>query len=424
MQCLFRLALMLPLAALSFVATFTLLPRTPAADGPATAFTAPTAQTVASAIHSPSTHPAPQTLPPLTGNDLDPWWSTVPTSHDAQATSVTILDACVKVRQGSAGGSGVMVGRAQDGRVAVLSAAHIFGTVGRASVALRDGTSHPAYVHALDRGADVALLSAQIPVNKPLVFTQVAAEQPTPGTMTIKIGFPAYAKGGANVRWGAAVPTRGGFLFNAALFVRPGDSGGGVFTEDGALVSIVSGYTSGDTLWGTGTAALHRMVTKHGWASCILPKGRPLLPRRPAPPPSPGPGPGSKPSPGEPFPKPLPGPPGVEPPKPEPLPCPVQPGPAGPPGPVGPAGPAGPVGPVGPKGDRGEPGPLGPVGPPGPGLDTSRLDRLEQEVERLRRQVYLAELLDEQGVVKQRVQFGADQPLRLKLIPVKPAPAK
>ena len=124
----------------------------------------------------------------------------------------------------------------------------------------------------------------------------------------------------------------------------------------------------------------------------------------------------------------------------------------------------GPVGPQGPKGEPGEgadlgliavlraqiaqqrkeiddlktqtrlPGPMGPAGPkgePGQSVDVDKLaailQRLETQNTKLNSDVvalqsarYTAELLDTAGNVRQRVEFGKAQPLKLKLIPVKP----
>jgi len=87
--------------------------------------------------------------------------------------------------------------------------------------------------------------------------------------------------------------------------------------------------------------------------------------------------------------------------------------------------PQGEKGEPGERGARGERGPIGPQGEEGPqgeagkDADPSRLLFLEQEVARLRNTRLVAELLDEKGEVKQRVEFGPDKPLRLKLVPVK-----
>lgn len=94
---------------------------------------------------------------------------------------------------------------------------------------------------------------------------------------------------------------------------------------------------------------------------------------------------------------------------------------AGKPGRDGLAGPAGPPGIAGLPGKDGAPGL---AGAPGRDVDASKLAALEAELDRLRNQRFIAELLDESGAVKQRVQFGPDQPLRLKLLPIKPSPGK
>lgn len=84
----------------------------------------------------------------------------------------------------------------------------------------------------------------------------------------------------------------------------------------------------------------------------------------------------------------------------------------------GPAGPAGPQGLAGNPGAAGPRGTAGLPGPPGKDADAAKIAALEAELAKLR-QPFIAELLDEKGTVKQRVLFGPEQPLRLKLVPVK-----
>lgn len=342
-----------------------------------------------------------QQLDPVSVEQLSAWWA----AQQTTSTDATILQTVVKVQQGNAGGSGVMVGRAANHEVIVLSAAHIFRAIGHAQVSI-DGVSYPARVVHFDRKTDAALLTAKVPESKAVVTTLVAAEQPAAGTVTVKIGFPAYAKGQANVRWGPVVATRQAFLFNAQLYVRSGDSGGGVFTEDGRLVSIVSGYTSSDTLWGTGTESLKQMLIVNGWDCAICKPRRDNAPKQPR------------------QDKPLPKPPGAEQPS-KPMPpaedlrkvleeiaalraevAGIKPVP-------------GPAGPKGDPGESGSAGPRGPTGSPGKDADLSRLRALEEELEKLRSRRFRAELLDEKGNLKQTVEFGPDKPLRIKLVPVK-----
>lgn len=98
---------------------------------------------------------------------------------------------------------------------------------------------------------------------------------------------------------------------------------------------------------------------------------------------------------------------------------------AGKPGPQGPQGIQGPAGLPGPKGDKGDKGDPGLAG-----LDVAKLvsvienldkqnKSLAAELTTLQNTRYTAELYDIAGKIKQRVEFGKDQPLRLKLIPVK-----
>jgi hypothetical protein len=103
---------------------------------------------------------------------------------------------------------------------------------------------------------------------------------------------------------------------------------------------------------------------------------------------------------------------------------------AGQPGPPGAAGPQGPAGPAGPQ------------GPPGTSIDTTALTAqigamldsklasrdqkiaaLQAQIDALKAQQMTCLLYDENGNIKQQVQFGFGTPLRLKLVPVTPTTA-
>lgn len=97
------------------------------------------------------------------------------------------------------------------------------------------------------------------------------------------------------------------------------------------------------------------------------------------------------------------------------------------PGPAGEPGKPGRDGAPGKDGLPGSVGPAGPAGPPGaPGkdVDPATVAALQAELEKLRKTLYVAELYDEQGKLLQRVEFGAGVPLKIELVPVKPAPPK
>ena len=353
------------------------------------------------------------------------WWASEPAAARLAAEKPTALDACVKVFQSNRGGSGVMVGRRADtGFTVILSAAHVFLSTGPARVKTVAGQSYDAYVYDLDRQADVAILGAEIPPATAVVTAPVAEETPAAGTAVVKIGFPAHAQGRADIRKGPTRRPSPAFLFQADVPVRSGDSGGGVFTEDGELVSIVSGFVGdGGLMWGSGTKACQGLLLRHGWPSCIRR-------RRPAPPPQqPPPKPDRRADGGPPaLPPELPGaaPPAAAPDlkavlaeiaKLQDAVAAIQLKP-GPPGPAGKPGLDGLPGPQGPPGKDGPPGLPGAAGPPGSPADPAQLAALSAELDRLRNQTYVAELLDEAGNVKQRVSFGAAQPLRLKLVPL------
>lgn len=268
-------------------------------------------------------------------------------------------------------------------------------------------------------------------------FAPLAEASPQPGEHITQIGFPYYIGAGqAPVRrkgrtigftgsWGAARILRiGGFR------VDSGDSGSGVFNARGELAGLIWGYDDQqpNTSNAVGAEDIWRVVE---------PACRPWL-RRPRPQ-----------QPRQPYYPPLePDPPAIVQPIPPSIPvipyeeiallgkkldaqaermvkleqclekCKKEPGMPGK---------------QGLPGEKGLPGPPGPAGPPGAkgeSADVSSLvrqleqlrvenNRLALEISLLRESRFVAELLDSAGVVKQRVEFGKGQPLRLKLIPVK-----
>lgn len=84
----------------------------------------------------------------------------------------------------------------------------------------------------------------------------------------------------------------------------------------------------------------------------------------------------------------------------------------------GPEGKTGPGGAVGPQGPVGATGPAGPQGAAGKDADLTRIQKLEEEINKLRSQNLRVELIDSDGKVIQTDTFNADKPLRIRLKPV------
>lgn len=91
------------------------------------------------------------------------------------------------------------------------------------------------------------------------------------------------------------------------------------------------------------------------------------------------------------------------------------------PGAVGPAGQPGKDGNPGPVGIPGPRGADGMPGPAGPAADEARLLALEQRFNALANQIFTAEIIDANGVLKQTTTFGPNTPLRLRLVPTTPS---
>ena len=76
-------------------------------------------------------------------------------------------------------------------------------------------------------------------------------------------------------------------------------------------------------------------------------------------------------------------------------------------------------GPAGPKGDPGPRGLIGLPGLPGKDCDPSEIAALKAEIEKLKNQKFECWLLDENNNVKTKVKFSYNEPLKIRLIPIK-----
>jgi hypothetical protein len=359
-----------------------------------------------------------------------------------------IVAASVKVSAGNSGGSGTCIHvDHQRGVAIIITCRHVTGSSPRnLTVTFPSGLKADGVLVSVDNQADLAAIAISTKDDMP--FIPVADAQPYKGEKLWQVGYPQgrgpVQREGSFLGYNSHNRSQWNLTMDATSI--PGDSGSGIFrVSDGKLVGVLWG---GPTIVGTGVHDIRRFVEERcvgKWLPCP-PWARP--PREPGVPPD---GPGSPGGPGRP-PEILPKPPETSPRPPETSPTPPKTDPTvaqqiaslqaqiiqlrievtsiskepGSPGPRGKDGRDGDPGPAGPAGSKGDPGPRGEPGPPGKGIDPADLEALNQqlgflrvELSKLKSMKYEAFLLDEHGAVKQRVTFGADEPLRLRLVPVK-----
>lgn len=149
-------------------------------------------------------------------------------------------------------GSGTLVDKTEDGREGlVLTCWHLFreGT-GQVVVQFADGRTHGARLVALDQDADLAALAIANPRAKAVgVNLTVARHAKLSACGFGQTGQYLCAVGTASGESRTAGQTS--LLINGA--VRSGDSGGGVFDEQGQLVAVVWGERDGVTYASCGT---------------------------------------------------------------------------------------------------------------------------------------------------------------------------
>ena len=216
-------------------------------------------------------------------------------SATVHGQSVTTAVCRVRNQLGNATnvGSGTLVDKTEDGREGlVLTCWHLFreGT-GQVGVTFADGRSHRARVVALDQNADLAALAIGYPRGEPagVIYSVESHKKLT------ACGF------GQTGQYSCAVGTSAGerhsvgqtsLLINDA--VRSGDSGGGVFDEQGRLVAVVWGERDGVTYASCGAplrSFLGRVLGPRTQRVANCPSGvcpRPTIPPRATLPPNPG----------------------------------------------------------------------------------------------------------------------------------------
>lgn len=306
------------------------------------------------------------------------------------------------------GGSGTAI-HTENGYTYILTCRHVIGRDGgKISVKFSGGQSIPAQFVDTERTSDLTLLRIQGD-NYPLIA--VAEKDPEAETHVSQVGYPAFAKGKQVQRtgrvlgyWSVVIPSWGSqksIEQKHSFSCASGDSGSGVFhTADKTLIGVLWGGPDPYERTRYSIAVCCRDI--RGFLRRVLPGC--LKPKTPHKPPI------------------------VEPLKP-----PVDNGKLdklllivadlqkqiaeislkpGPPGPTGPPGKDG----IGIPGRDGKDGALGPAGPPGV---TPDLSRFYAELEALRNMELEAWLMDKDGNVIQKVRFGPNVPLKLKLVPVK-----
>ncbi len=143
-------------------------------------------------------------------------------------------------------GSGTLVDKTEDGREGlVLTCWHLFreGT-GQVVVQFDDGRSHGARVVALDRNADLAALAIANPRAEPVGVNLTIGRQAK--LSACGFGQTGQYRCAVGINGGESrAPGQTSLLVNNG--VRSGDSGGGVFDEQGRLVAVVWGERDGVT---------------------------------------------------------------------------------------------------------------------------------------------------------------------------------
>ena len=184
----------------------------------------------------------------------------------AQSTSADVRQSVCRIHNQLGGssnvGSGTLVDKTPDGRHGlVLTCAHIFreGT-GRVLVEFSPGRSHVANLLAVDRQADLAALAIKQPsVDAAPVSLEIEDQQKFSACGYGPRGVYRCAVGRVV---GHAVDT-GQMSMMIDDPVRSGDSGGGVFDQQGRLVAVIWGEAEGVTYASTGRPLrefLHRVL--------------------------------------------------------------------------------------------------------------------------------------------------------------------
>ncbi len=181
-------------------------------------------------------------------------------------------------------GSGTLIDRTNDGRQGlILTCAHLFHEgVGSVVVTFSDGRTHGAKLLAIDREADLAALVIANPQVEPARVSLTALQQ----GQLFACGYgPRGVYRCAVGRDVGQASTEGQLSLMISDGVRSGDSGGGVFDQQGRLVAVIWGESQGVTYASYGKPLqrfLGRVLNRKTPAAASCPSGvcpRPPLPR-------------------------------------------------------------------------------------------------------------------------------------------------
>jgi len=172
-------------------------------------------------------------------------------------------------------GSATVIGYDADSQDAlILGCYHVIEQPGHYSVVFGHGSGPEisATVLAAAPGDDLSLLVVHVGAKVP--FTKIADAAPPAGAPIYKAGFPS---GQFNCRTGQVIDGNG---FTAALIVRPGDSGCGVFDGKGYLVAVATSYQTNhpNVARGMPVGPIQRLVQSTCWPRRCPPKQPPSQP--------------------------------------------------------------------------------------------------------------------------------------------------
>lgn len=166
--------------------------------------------------------------------------------NNVQTTQAAVCRIVNQVGGANNLGSGTLIDKTADGREGlVLTCAHLFSEgTGEVVVSFADGSRHRARLIDVDRQADLAALSIATPRGTPVAITSELQRHAK---------YYACGYGPLGVYRCVAGLSRGQALSTGQVSlridgaVRSGDSGGGVFDEQGRLVAVIWGEAEGVT---------------------------------------------------------------------------------------------------------------------------------------------------------------------------------
>ncbi len=178
----------------------------------------------------------------------------------ADPGNVPPLDPVVMVVQGAAVCGGVAISEE-----VVVTAAHCVALGDGARIERRDGARFHGRVIARDVGDDVAVVLVP---DAALSFAPLAVDAPRVGQGVFAVGHPYGGVAGGflsgTLAWsvsGGAVSAVGDRAVQITAPVNPGNSGGPVFDDAGAVVGVVSRRLRGDGLgFASSSASVARVV--------------------------------------------------------------------------------------------------------------------------------------------------------------------